>query len=154
MRVFGFILVIGCGIASVVTFIAPVEAYLNWLSIIGVVAGSIIIHATRKIPLEEGETLIYKGAANVGEGGLLKSKAGSKIVVTNKGVKIGNFYKLDDQINLPFATIKDVQPEGSLFIRINAENTSVKLQFGIGQKNKFLTALAQCGVKIIGGIDV
>jgi hypothetical protein len=156
LRIFGWILLVVGSIATPVTYIAPVAAYLNWLSVICAFVGLCIIGATRKIHLDEGEILLYKGSANVGEGGLKKSnsKAAAKVVVTNKAVKIGNLFDKKDQIDLPYTAITNVERLDSLSVRINAANTSLKLQFGRGQANKFLSAIAQNGVQIPGGVDV
>lgn len=169
MRVIAWILV-AAGMASFVwaifdpSFIKG-ERWMAW----GVFAvGMILLILTKKLRLDAGEVLFYKGSAHAGEGSAIKSqsKTALKLAITSKGLRYGEYYG-GDQALVPYDAIVDVERLGPLSVRVNmrgeaGEAVSLKLQFAVVMSGRFLNAIQQNGVTVIdrtkvagpGGMDV
>lgn len=159
MRKFGWFLIYG-GIA--VNFWALIDRFdgfevASWVGIGMMLIGGVIVPYTKKLVLEPGETVFYTGGALVGEGGVLKarSKTQMKLVLTNMGFKFGPYMGgRTEQVAIPLQNLVSGEKLSRLFVNLNfvgpnAENITMRMQFGWGHTTKFLAALVKAGVKVI-----
>jgi hypothetical protein len=123
-----------------------------------VLAGLIclVFYLVRKsrIKLESGEMALFTGTANAGEGGIIKgelfkNKAVVSIVVTNKKIHLASAAIADKEMVIEYPSISNIELIEPLSARINLiSNESIRLQFGIGRRGKFVESLARNNVKV------